>query len=264
MSSFRTLLIGDVAGKTGMLVIRKVLPRLIAQKKIDFVVANGENAAGGVGLTPELTRDLFKAGVDCVTTGNHVWRQRELRDYIDGERRLLRPVNFSDKQPGAGFGIYETAGGARVAVINAAGRVFMDPADNPFEALDRVLGRVEGAHIVVVDFHAEATSEKRAMGFFLDGRVTAVFGTHTHVQTADAQILEGGTAYITDVGMTGPHDSVIGMRKDLILDRFISGMPHTFKAAKKGGRFQALFVEADLDSARATSVERLDVVADDV
>ncbi len=247
-----------------MLAIRKMLPRLIAQKQVDFVVANGENAAGGVGLTPELTRELFAAGIDCVTTGNHVWRQRELRDYIDTERRLLRPVNFSQKQPGAGFGVYETAAGTRVAVINAAGRVFMDPADNPFEALDDVLGRVEGAHVVIVDFHAEATSEKRAMGFFLDGRVTAMFGTHTHVQTADEQILVGGTAYITDVGMTGPHDSVIGMRKDLILDRFVSGMPHAFKAAKKGARFQALFVEADLDSARATAVERLDLTVDDV
>jgi 2',3'-cyclic-nucleotide 2'-phosphodiesterase len=255
-------MIGDVAGKPGMIAMKKQLPRLIAAHQVDFVVANGENVAGGVGITPELTRDLFKAGVDCVTTGNHIWRQREIREYISSEPRLLRPLNFPKQQPGNGFGQYETAGGIPIGVVNLQGRVFMDPAENPFKAVDEALLEMETVSIILVDMHAEATSERRAMGFYLDGRVTAVVGTHTHVQTADEQILEQGTGYITDLGMTGPHDSVIGMRKDLILDKFINGMPHSFKVAKGGVRLQGLLIDVDRDSGLAAGVTRIDIPID--
>jgi metallophosphoesterase (TIGR00282 family) len=259
MSVLRMLMVGDVAGKSGLYAMRKVLPRLVADRGVDFVVANGENVAGGVGITPELTGELLSLGIDVITTGNHIWRQREIRPYIEDQPRLLRPANFSSAQPGRGFGVFETAAGIRVGVLNLAGQVFMDPADSPFRAADEALGSLRDARLVLVDFHAEVTSEKKAMAIHLDGRVTAVVGTHTHVQTADEQIQEGGTAFITDLGMTGPHDSVIGMRKDLVVDRFVTGMPHSFKPAKGGVRFQAALIEADPATGRATGMERIDV-----
>jgi 2',3'-cyclic-nucleotide 2'-phosphodiesterase len=259
MSSIRILLVGDVMAKTGVLELRRRLPGLIAEHRVDFAVVNGENAAGGRGITPELTREILELGAHVVTTGNHVWRQREIRPYISSEPRLLRPHNYTEGQPGAGLGSYETAAGVRVGVINLAGQVFMDQADNPFKAADRALEALAGIKLIVVDMHAEVTSEKRAMGFHLDGRVTAVLGTHTHVQTADEQLLEGGTAYITDVGMTGPHDSVIGMRKELVVGRFETGLPASFKPAKGGARLQGALVEADPASGRALAVERVDL-----
>ncbi len=251
-------MIGDAVGKPGLQAIRSTLPRLIAEREIDFVVANGENLAGGVGITPELSNDLLKLGVDCITTGNHIWRQREIRSYIDREPRLLRPHNFQPGQPGTGIGTYYTPGGVSVGVLNLAGRVFMDPADSPFQCAEAAMAKLKSCTIVLVDFHAEASSEKRAMGIFLDGRVTAVVGTHTHIQTADAAVTEKGTAYITDLGMTGPHDSVIGMRKDLVLDRFVLGLPSAFKVAKQGIRFQAVVISVDRDTGRAVSIDRLD------
>lgn len=252
-------MIGDVVGKPGMLALKKILSKTAAEHKIDFIIANGENTAGGIGITPDLSRELFRLGVDCITTGNHVWRQREIRDYIDREKRLLRPYNFGSGQPGAGFGRYETAGGVPVGVINLAGRVFMDPADNPFKAADRALKALEDIPICVVDFHAEATSEKRAMGYYLAGRATAVVGTHTHVQTADNAILDPGCAYLTDLGMTGPHDSVIGMRKDLVLERFVNGMPNSFQPAKHNIRFQGALIRADRNTGAAESISRIDI-----
>ncbi len=252
-------MIGDIGGKPGMRAARQFLPRMIADRKIDFVVANGENAARGVGITPDLTKEMLNMGIHCITTGNHVWRHREIKEYIDHEPRLLRPYNYPDSQPGAGLGVFETAAGIKIGVVNLVGRVFMDPADNPFSAADRALEVLSHAQCTLVDLHAEATSEKRAMGFYLSGRATAVIGTHTHIQTADEQILEGGTAYITDVGMTGPHDSVIGMRKDLILDRFVNGMPHSFKLAGQGARFQAVLIQADSKTGRAVAIERIDM-----
>lgn len=257
--ALNVLMIGDVAGKPGLQALKTVLPRLVADRRIDFVVANGENAAGGLGITPELARDMLKLGIDCITTGNHVWRQREIIDYIRREPRLLRPFNFPASQPGKGFGIFETPAGVRVGVVNLEGRVFMDPADSPFAAADAAMEALAGTDVVLVDFHAEATSEKRAMGFHLDGRAAAVVGTHTHVQTADEQILAGGTAYLTDVGMTGPHDSVIGMRRDIVMDRFVSGMPHSFKIARHGVRFQAVHIRCDLATRRAIAIERIDL-----
>ncbi|MCP4599504.1 MAG: TIGR00282 family metallophosphoesterase [Proteobacteria bacterium] len=254
-------MIGDIAGKPGMRTTRSLLPRIVAEKQVDFVVANGENTARGVGITPDLSKDMLDMGVNCITTGNHVWRHREIRDYIEFEPRLLRPYNFPKNQPGAGFGVFETAAGVKIGVINLAGRVYMDPADNPFTAADAALETMPDVQHKFVDFHAEATSEKRAMGFYLDGRVTAVLGTHTHIQTADQQVLDGGTAYITDIGMTGPHDSVIGMRKDLILDRFVNGMPHSFKLSAHGSRLQAVIIQSDRKTGQATSIERIDLPA---
>ncbi len=251
-------MIGDIAGKPGMKATKTLLPRIIADKKVDFVVANGENLAGGVGITGDLANELFKCEVDCITTGNHVWRHQEIRDYIAREPRLLRPDNFPLHQPGTGVGIFETAARTKIGVMNLVGRVFMDPADNPFSAAERGLKSLKQADIILVDFHAEATSEKRAMGLFLAGSATAVIGTHTHIPTADEHILDGETAYITDVGMTGPHDSVIGMRKELVLDRFVNGMPHAFRIAKHGLRFQAVLIQADSATGKALTIERID------
>lgn len=251
-------MIGDISGKPGLRCIKALLHRLIADEALDFTVANGENIAGGIGITGDLTKELFKLGIDCVTTGNHIWRQAEIKQYIPGETRLLRPYNFPDTQPGNGFGVYETAAGVKIGVVNLAGQVYMNPADNPFTAADRALDKIPNAQIVLVDFHAEATSEKRAMGFYLNGRASAVVGTHTHIQTADEQILDKGTAYITDIGMTGPHDSIIGMRKDLVLDRFVNGMPHAFKIAKQDPRFQAVLIRVEPDTGRAVSIKRID------
>ncbi|MDD5308762.1 MAG: TIGR00282 family metallophosphoesterase [Deltaproteobacteria bacterium] len=259
MGALRLLMIGDVAGKPGMRAVSRLLPRIVAERSIDLVVANGENAAGGLGLTPELARELLGMGVDVVTNGNHVWRQSEFKNYIGQEPRLLRPLNLPETQPGRGFGVFETPGGVKVGVVNLIGRVYMEPSDSPFTAADRALAALKGVKVVLVDFHAEATSEKRAMAYYLDGRVSAVIGTHTHVQTADEQIMEKGAAFLTDVGMTGPHDSVIGMRRDIIVDRFVTGMPHAFKLAKGGTRFQAAALEIDPSTGRAASIERIDI-----
>jgi metallophosphoesterase (TIGR00282 family) len=223
------LFIGDVVGKPGREAVRRLLPAYRRERPLDFVAANAENAAGGSGLTPGLAAELFAAGIDCLTMGDHVFRRREILPLLQTEERLVRPANYSARAAGKGVTLLHAAGssagsrsavtgsavGAAVAVINLVGRTFMPPADSPFEAVDRALDLLAGsAHVILVDFHAEATSEKIAMGRYLDGRVTAVIGTHTHVPTADEVVLPGGTAYITDVGMTGPHDSVIGRRTD--------------------------------------------------
>lgn len=251
-------MIGDIFAKAGRFAVRRTLPKLIANESIDFVVANGENIAGGIGITPELAKDLFDFGVDVITSGNHIWRQREIRAYIEKNNRLLRPYNYIKSQPGNGFGIFETPAGVKVAVINLAGQIFMDVhPDNPFTAADEAVKLTKDADIRVVDFHAEATSEKIAMGYYLDGRVSAVVGTHTHVQTSDDQILENGTAYMTDAGMTGPHNSVIGMRKDIVVSRFATGMPESFKPAKNDPRFQGVII--DFEGSKAVSIKRVDI-----
>ena len=251
-------MIGDIFAKTGKFAVRRTLPSLIANEQIDFVVANGENIAGGIGITPVLADDLFDLGVDVITTGNHIWRQREIRPYIENNDRLLRPYNYIETQPGNGCGIFETPAGVKVGVINLAGQVYMDVhPDNPFKAADRALKELQAAHIIIVDFHAEATSEKRALGYYLNGRVQAILGTHTHVQTSDDQIMDNGTAFITDVGMTGPHDSIIGMRKDVIINRFVTGLPDSFKPAKNGARFQGVIIDVKDD--KAVDIKRLDI-----
>jgi len=260
VSDIRILTLGDVVAKTGVRALGRHLPKLVADRSVDFVVVNGENVAGGVGITPELADELFGLGIHAITTGNHIWRQREIRPYIAREPRLLRPANYPAGQPGTGFGLFETFASIPVAVVNLVGQVFMNPADNPFQTAEAILAEIGSrARLVVVDIHAEVTSEKRALGLFLDGRVTAVVGTHTHVQTADAQILPGGTAFITDLGMTGPHESVIGMRSDIVIDRFRTGLPASFKPGKSGARIQGLLVTADDSTGRALAVERIDL-----
>ena len=259
MEDINILMIGDIVGKVGLRTVGRLLPGVVSKHEIDFVVANGENLAGGMGLTPSMVEELLDFGVDCITTGNHVWRQQELSGYIDRQPRVLRPSNFSSAQPGSGVGLFETAAGSSVGVMNLAGRVYMDPADSPFDAAVEAIETLSKTCVILVDFHAEATSEKRAMGFHLDGRVTAVVGTHTHVQTADEQILEGGTAYITDLGMTGPHDSIIGIRKEIALKRFATGMPSQFKVASKGARLQGVVIHSRPSSGKAVGIERLDI-----
>lgn len=260
MSEIRILALGDVMAKAGVRALQRHLPRIVADRAIDFVVANGENAAGGTGITPDLADELFDTGIDVITSGNHIWRQREIRPYIGREPRLLRPANYPPGQPGSGSGLFETAAGIPVGVVNLVGQVFMNPADSPFAAAEAIVAGLERtAKVILVDIHAEVTSEKRALGFLLDGRATAVVGTHTHVQTADEQILPGGTAYVTDLGMTGPHDSVIGMRTEIVVERFRTGLPSSFKPGKSGVRIQGLLVAADPSTGRATRVERIDL-----
>jgi metallophosphoesterase (TIGR00282 family) len=219
----RILFLGDVLGRAGRSAVCRILPDLKDRHRIDFTIVNGENAAGGFGITEAICNDLIDSGADVVTTGNHVWDQREILIFIERERRLLRPVNFPRGTPGSGSGIFRTGGGASVMVIQVMGRLFMDPLDCPFQAVERELG--EGslkskADAIVIDFHAEASSEKQSLAHFVDGRVSAVIGTHTHVPTADAHRLPGGTAFMTDVGMCGDYQSVIGMKKDEPVQRF--------------------------------------------
>jgi metallophosphoesterase (TIGR00282 family) len=222
--SMRILFVGDIVGRSGRALICERLPNLIRDWKLDLVVANGENAAGGFGITETIYRELIDAGVDAITLGNHAWDQKEALVFIERAPRLIRPINYPPGTPGRGAALVDAKNGARVLIVNAMARVFMDPLDDPFAAIDRELAACplgRGADAVIIDFHGEATSEKQAMGFFCDGRATLVAGTHTHVPTADHRILSGGTAYVTDVGMTGDFDSIIGMAKEEPLQRFL-------------------------------------------
>jgi metallophosphoesterase (TIGR00282 family) len=257
----RLLCIGDVFGSPGRRAVRELLPKLIEEHQPGIVIANGENAAGGSGLTVDTARDLLAQPIDVLTGGNHTWRYREIGKLLDEEPRALRPLNYPNKAPGRGFTVCESKGGVRVGVLNLQGRVFMDPLPCPFEAAERAVEelREQGCAIIVVDFHAEATSEKRALGWLLDGRVSLVFGTHTHVPTADEEILPKGTAYITDLGMTGPYDSVIGVQKEKILERFRTMRPTSFTAAKGDVRLCGVVVDVDPESGKATHIERLRV-----
>jgi 2',3'-cyclic-nucleotide 2'-phosphodiesterase len=261
----RILFIGDVFGRTGRDLVRQGIPVLAARYGIDAVIANVENAASGAGITRETGDALLKAGVDVMTTGNHVWDKREALSYIGAEARLLRPLNMASAAPGRGVFVARTGDGRPLGVINVMGRVFMPPVDNPFEAVSAALERLSReCRVIVVDVHAEATAEKIAMGWHLDGRVTAVLGTHTHVQTADARVLPGGTAYITDVGMTGPHDSIIGMERAGVLGRFVTGLPARMEPASGNPRLQAVVIDADERTGLARGIERLDWSHDDI
>jgi metallophosphoesterase (TIGR00282 family) len=258
----RALLIGDVNGRPGRRMVQTCLPRLIVEHRIDLSVANVENAADGFGITPDLSEQMLAMGLDCMTSGNHIWDKQEILDYIPSQPRLLRPENYPAGAPGRGVWIGSTPGGIPVAVVNLMGRVFMPPCDDPFRAADAVLERLAGrARVVLVDMHAEATSEKQAIAAHLDGRVAAVVGTHTHVQTADERILPGGTAYLTDLGMTGPHDSVIGIEKDLALRKFLTGMPVRFSIAKRDTRLCGAVVDIDESTGRARSITRIQILA---
>ena len=254
----KLLFIGDIFGKPGRTLTREGIPWLIAKHEIDLVIANVENAAGGNGITRVLGEAFRDHGIDVMTSGNHIWDKKEALDYIELEPRLIRPANFPAGVPGSGHTLATTAAGHIVAVINVMGRVFMAPMDNPFAVVDQEITAVrEKADLILVDFHAEATSEKIAMGWHLDGRVTAMVGTHTHVQSADQRILPDGTAYITDVGMTGPHDSVIGVDKSAVLNRFRTGLPARFEAARGDPRLHAVIITADASTGRATAIECL-------
>jgi metallophosphoesterase (TIGR00282 family) len=245
----RILFIGDIVGRSGRNVVLDRLPRLIADWKLDLAVINGENAAGGFGITETIYNDLIDAGADAITLGNHAWDQREALVFIERAPRLVRPINYPAGTPGRGAAVVEAKNGARVLVINAMGRIFMDPLDDPFAAVDRELLACplkSGADAIVIDMHCEATSEKQAMGFFADGRASLVVGTHTHAPTADHRILPGGTAFVSDVGMTGDYDSVIGMGKDEPLGRFLRKIPQgKFEAANGPGTLSGLAVETD-------------------
>jgi len=259
------LFIGDIVGRPGRELVRRGLPALVEHHAIDLVIANVENAAAGFGITREIGDELLKWGVHVMTSGNHIWDKKEAIEYIGAEPRLLRPANYPAGVPGRGAYVARTRNGEAVGVINAMGRVFMLSIDDPFAV---VLHEIEAmrhwARVIVVDFHAEATSEKIAMGWHLDGKVTAVFGTHTHVQTADERILPNGTAYITDAGMTGPHDSIIGMEREASLGRFLNGMPSRFEPATGNPRLNGMVVSADPATGRATAVTRIRYSAADL
>jgi 2',3'-cyclic-nucleotide 2'-phosphodiesterase len=256
----RILVIGDVNGRAGRRILETHLPRLVLEHRVDLAIANVENAADGFGITPDLAEQMLALGLDCMTSGNHIWDKPEIVPYLDGQRRLLRPDNYPRGAPGTGVYIGETAGGIPVAVVNLMGRVFMPPCDDPFPAADRILADLAGkARVVVVDMHAEASSEKQAMAVHLDGRVAAVFGTHTHVPTADERVLPGGSAYITDLGMTGPYDSIIGVEKDLALRKFLTGMPVRFSIARRDVRLCGAVIEVDESRGIALSIERIQV-----
>jgi metallophosphoesterase (TIGR00282 family) len=259
------LFIGDIVARPGRDLVRRLVRPLVEQHAIDVVIANGENAAGGAGITREITSELFACGIDVVTGGNHIWDKREVLEFIDAEPRLVRPANYPAGTPGRGCHVID-ANGTLVGVINALGRVFMTPVDDPFAVVTRQIAivREAGATVVFVDFHAEATSEKLAMGWHLDGEVTAVIGTHTHVQTADERVLPGGTAYLTDVGMTGPHDGIIGMERAGSLSRFRTGLPSRFEPASGDARLHAVVITADATTGRASAIRRLSVTPEDV
>jgi 2',3'-cyclic-nucleotide 2'-phosphodiesterase len=264
-AGLRVLFIGDIVGRPGRDVLRKGLAALVERERIDLVIANVENSAGGFGVTREIGDELLGRGIDVMTSGNHIWDKKEAIDYIGTEPRLLRPANYPAGAPGNGRYLARTADGRAVGVINVMGRVFMPILDDPFAIVKRELEAFgDRARVVVVDVHAEATSEKLAMGHFLDGQVTLVVGTHTHVQTADARILPKGTAYITDVGMTGPHDSIIGVERDAVLSRFLTGMPTRMETATGNPRLNAVIVSADPATGRATGIDRLDLGIDDL
>jgi metallophosphoesterase (TIGR00282 family) len=254
----RLLFVGDIVGKPGRELVRRGLGAIVARHQIDLVIANGENAAAGFGITPDLADDLFAYGVHVITGGNHTWDKKEIVPYIAEQSRLLRPANFPTGTPGRGRVVVRTTNGVPIGVVNVMGRVFMTAIDDPFRiVLDEIQAVREEARIVLVDFHAEATSEKVAMGWHLDGRVAAIVGTHTHVPTADARVLPQGTAYITDVGMTGPHDSVIGVDRHAILQRFQTALPQRFEVATENPRLNAVIVTADEATGRAVAIERV-------
>jgi 2',3'-cyclic-nucleotide 2'-phosphodiesterase len=262
-SAMRILFIGDIFGRPGRSIVKERLPAVVKEHSIDLIIANGENAAAGFGITPPLAEELFDLGIDVITSGNHIWDKREIIGFFeqaDGNlhspaRRLLRPANYPPGMPG--WGLYQgKKNNISYAVLNLQGRVFMASNDDPFRVADQLLKEIN-AKVIFVDVHAEATSEKMSLGWYLDGRVTAVVGTHTHVPTADERVLPGGTAYITDVGMTGPYDGVIGVKKELILERFLTNMPGRFEPASGDVRLCAIVVDCDETSGKAREIKRL-------
>ncbi|HDQ05050.1 MAG TPA: TIGR00282 family metallophosphoesterase [Deltaproteobacteria bacterium] len=259
----KILFIGDIVGRPGRRAINEFVPSLIAEKKIDMVIANCENSAAGFGVTKEIVDELFGNRIDILTSGNHIWNKKEALEFINEYETLLRPANYPATAPGTGAVVFSAGSSEYVAVLNLAGRIFMQPAECPFVTAKKEISALkQKTKIIIVDFHAEATSEKKAMGWYLDGEVSAVLGTHTHVQTADEEILPQGTAYISDAGMTGPFDSVIGVKKETIIERFLTNVPNKFDVAKGDIRLQGVLLDIDAQSGRANSIDRISVKVD--
>ncbi|MGI6142918.1 MAG: TIGR00282 family metallophosphoesterase [bacterium] len=254
----KVLVIGDIVGRTGRQLVQKLLPELKEKYRPALVIANGENAAGGAGITPVIARELFGYGIDVITSGNHIWDKKEIIPYFSLEERLIRPENYPPGTPGRGWVIVRDSSGIPVAVTNFAGRTFMDNLECPFRSADALLSLLqEQTRIILVDFHGEATSEKQAFGWYLNGRVTAVFGTHTHVQTADERILNKGTAYITDIGMTGPTEGIIGVERETVIMRFLTQMPQHFHPAKGPGELNGIVLEIDEVTGTSLGIKRI-------
>lgn len=252
------LFIGDIVGNPGREAIRKLLPQLKKEHSLDFVIANAENAAGGSGITPKVAEDLFDSGVSIITSGDHIWKKRDIFEIIGKEERILRPVNLPIGAPGQGWGVFKNSKGAKIGVINVQGRVFMEALESPFHTVKAAQEKIsEQTKAIIVDIHAEATSEKIALGWYMDGLVSGVFGTHTHVQTADERILHKGTAYITDVGMCGPCDSVIGRSIEDVLERFLTSVPRKFDVAEENIQLQGVVVSIDEKTGKANSILRI-------
>ncbi len=249
------LFIGDIFASPGRRIVADQIQRIVSEERIDLIIANGENAAGGFGITPPIAQELFGLGVEVITTGNHIWDKREIYDFFQREPRLLRPANYAADLPGTGLYIGKARNGVQYAVMNLQGRVHMPPLDCPFRKADALIESIpDDVRVRFLDFHAEATSEKVAMGWYLDGRVSAVVGTHTHIPTADARVLPKGTAYQTDSGMTGPYESVIGVDKDMIVKRFLTQLPMRFEAAKRGVELRAVIVGVDEQTGKSTGI----------
>ena len=252
------IMIGDIVGRPGRRAVKELLPSLIREFQIDLVLANGENAAGGNGITPDLAEELYTFGVDILTMGNHVWDKKEILPYLEVENRIIRPANYPSGAPGKGFLVFPVTRNVKIGVLNLSGRVFMGDLDCPFRCADAMLAEIKRqTPVIIVDFHAEATSEKQALGWYLDGRVTAVLGTHTHIQTADERLLPAGTAYITDVGMSGPRDSVLGVKSEIILKKFITQMPARFEIADGVAQLNAVVLGINPANGQAYSIKRV-------
>lgn len=261
MNSVVALVLGDIFGKAGRRAIHSYLPTIKEKLKPDIIIANAENVAGGFGITENLATKLLRYGIDVITLGNHTWNKREeLRDALDKYENILRPANYPPNNPGHGSTIFTLESGIKIGVINLMGRVFMPSIDCPFRIGSNHVERLkEETEIILIDFHAEATSEKVAAGYFFDGRSSAVFGTHTHIQTVDNKILKGGTAYITDLGMTGPHDSVIGIKPHLAIEHLINGVQVRFEPSDQGTRIQGAIIKIDSETGKAISIDRIDM-----
>ncbi|HSE41056.1 MAG TPA: TIGR00282 family metallophosphoesterase [Acidobacteriota bacterium] len=258
------LMIGDIVAKPGRKVIEMNLPSLIEKYDLDFISANAENVAHGFGVTPETADELLRIGIDVLTSGNHIWDKKEIIEYMKGDSRLLRPANYSKSVPGRGHIVARSRKGLKVGVVNLQGRVFMGPSEDPFAIGQEVVNQIrKETPIILVDMHGEASSEKQAMGWFLDGKVSAVCGSHTHVPTADQRVLPGGTAYVTDIGMTGPYDSIIGVDKEQIIQKFLDQMPTRFEPAKEDPMLQAMLIQIDEQTGHAQTIQRITVRGDD-
>jgi hypothetical protein len=254
------MMIGDIVGRPGRNILREKLPLLRKEYEVDFVIANGENAAGGNGITQKIAQELFISGIDFLTMGNHIWDNKDVFNFIEEEARMVRPANYPSGTPGRGYQVIKIESGISIGIINISGRTFMNALDCPFRTADAIIDKIKNStSIVIVDFHAEATSEKIAMGWYLDGRATLVAGTHTHVQTADERILPNGTAYITDLGMTGPMNSILGIEKETVIKKFISQLPVRFEVAKGPSQINGIIVEIDEQTGKAQKIQRMDI-----